>query len=271
MVSTLHLIEDVTGLIDRLKRRAGARARTRRAALTIAVSDAQRAWYLRELGGDERRVVTVRNGVAPPPLLGEERRAELRSALGAGPDEVVATMVGVMRPGKGHDDLLEVARALGPRSGVRLVVVGDGPERARLERRAAEQSPHAAPTVFTGFRDDVAALLQASDVVVHPSHAEALPTALVEALAAARPVVAYSVGGVPEVVVDRAGVLVAPGSVGAFADAVRDLASDPERRARLGAGGLRRFDEEFHVDRWVARLHDVYAQVLEEHGARRVA
>jgi glycosyltransferase involved in cell wall biosynthesis len=271
MVSTLHVIEDVPGVLGRVKRRAGARARTRRAARTIAVSDAQRAWYLAAVGGDPGRVVTVHNGVAAPPTVDEAQRAALRGALGAAPGDVVAAMVGVMRPGKGHDDLLAVARALGPRAGLRFAVVGDGPGRARFEARVAEQAGLAAPVVLTGWRDDVPALLQAVDLVVHPSHADALPTALIEALAAARPSVAYAVGGVPEVVDDTSGVLVPPGDTDALAGVVRALASDPARRARLGEGARRRFDEEFHVDRWVGRLRELYTDVLDAHRAGRAA
>ena len=90
--------------------------------------------------------------------------------------------------------------------------------------------------VLTGYRDDVMELLDATDVLVHPSRTEAFPTALLEAMAARVPVVATAVGGIPEIVADgRTGLLVdAPPDAGRFADAVLSLAADPDLRRRLG-------------------------------------
>ena len=109
---------------------------------------------------------------------------------------------------------------------VRFVLAGSGPEEARLRARV-EAEGLAGRVVFAGFREDVAALLAAADLVVHPSHADALPTALIHALAAGVPAVATRVGGIPEIVGDDAGVLVPPAEPAALAGAVRDLAGDP--------------------------------------------
>ena len=261
MVSTLHLIEDAVSRVGRAKRWAAAQARLRRAARTITVSDAQRDWYLGAFpGADADRVVTVRNGVAPPPAVEPAERERLRAELGAGPDQVLAVMVGIMRPAKGHAELLDAARRLPDDGSITFALLGDGPLRGELEATAAARG--GAPVVFAGFRDDVARVLAAADLVVHPSLAEALPTALIHALGAGVPSVASDVGGIPEVVTPEAGVLVPAGDGEALAREVADLASDADRRRALGAGARRRFDQEFDVRRWAERLRAVYDDVL---------
>lgn len=125
--------------------------------------------------------------------------------------------------------------ALAELDGLRLVVVGDGPERAALERRAADAGLNGR-VVFMGPapRAEVLRALAGAYAAVLPSAWENLPHAAVEALAAGTPVVAAAVGGVPEVVRDgENGLLVPPGSPAAFAEALRRLAADPALRERL--------------------------------------
>lgn len=262
MVSTLHVVEDAAQGLQRAKRGLGAWARGKQATVTIAVSDAQRRWYVDQLGGDPESVVTVRNGVADHPAVGELGRQALRVALGVRPGEILATTVAIMRPGKGHGDVLALAEAMGPDAGVRFVLVGDGELRDDLERRAAANAARSAPVVFAGFRDDVPALLQASDLALHPSHADALPTALIHALAAGRPTVAYAVGGVPEIVTPATGILVAPFDVSGLGKALRRLQVSADLREELGRGARERFEAEFTVAAWMQRLRVVYERTI---------
>ncbi|HEX6200036.1 MAG TPA: glycosyltransferase, partial [Thermoanaerobaculia bacterium] len=141
-------------------------------------------------------------------------------------------------------------------------VVGDGPERRRLEERAASAGLGEA-VAWTGFRRDVPALLAAADLFVLPSRDDALPTVLLEAQAAGVAVVASRAGGVPEIVDDGAtGVLVPPGEAAALARAVSALLADPAARGRLAQAGRRRARERFSMDAWLARLEAVYGEVL---------
>jgi glycosyltransferase involved in cell wall biosynthesis len=268
MVSTLHVVEDRPRAIGRVKRNLGARARRIAAATTIAVSDAQRTWYLRNLDGDARRVVTVHNGVSNPTPLGAEARAALRDSLGVARDELMAVTIALMRAGKGHEDVLALAEAVGPGAGVRFVFVGDGELRHMLERRACEHAASSAPVVFAGFREDVPAILAASDLVIHPSHADALPTALLHAVAAGRATLAYAVGGVPEIITPEAGVLVPPRDRAALLGGLRRLLS-AEARDRLGRGARARYEEEFTLARWLTRLRHVYTLAIETPRAAR--
>lgn len=256
-VSTLHVIEDgVTGLAAR-KRDLAARSRMGTAAVTVAVSDAVRDWYLRRFDESPDRVVTIHNGVPDPGEPSLEDRAALRAELGIAADAVVAAMIAVMRPGKGHDVLLAAAAAI---EGIVFLVAGDGPLQEQVLEAAARLP--AGRMVFCGFRDDVDRVLAAADLVVHPSLADALPTALIHAAAAGRPAVASAVGGIPEIVVPGSGLLVPPGDAAALAGALRTLAGDADDRHWMGKRARERYDEEFGAARWASRLRGLYDRVL---------
>jgi glycosyltransferase involved in cell wall biosynthesis len=264
LVSTLHLVEDEVGLLGRFKRDLGAWARRRRAARTIAVSEALRRWYLGAFPVPPATVVTIPNGIPAPEEVPAARRAALRAGLGVPEGRLLAVMVAIFRPGKGHDDLLAAAALLGD-CPVQFVLAGSGPEEARLRRLVATQGLRER-VAFAGFREDVGALLAAADLVVHPSHADALPTALIHALAAGVPAVATRVGGIPEIVGEDCGLLVPPADPAALAAAIRGLAEDAARRRELGAAARRRFAARFDGRAWAGRLRDLYEEVLAEAG-----
>jgi glycosyltransferase involved in cell wall biosynthesis len=261
-VSTLHVIEDHATGLAAAKLQVAARVRHRLAARTIAVSDAQRRWYVEAFPGSADRVVTIRNGVLPPPVLTTAERSTLRSALGGDDADLLMANVSVLRPGKGHDDLLDAVAQLPDRPRFRLVLVGDGSERSRLERRVAGDDRLAPRVRFTGYRTDVPTLLGAVDLVVHPSHADALPTALIHAMAAGVPVVATAVGGIPELLGTEAGLLRPPGRADLLAEALLGLAADARRRSAMADAGRRRYAGQFAADDWARRLGSVYAELL---------
>lgn len=263
LVSTLHIVEQPTSAVEVLKARVGARARLSAARRTIAVSDAQRRWYLEAVGERPERVITIPNGVLTPPSLSSAERREIRAGLGVPDDAVMVTMVGVMRPGKGHAELLATADAIAGRDDVVFVIVGDGPLRPEIDEAVSRGR---ARIVLTGFREDVWRILAASDMAVHPSLADALPTAVIEELAAGLPVVASDVGGIPDIVTPDCGVLVPTGDVGALAGAVVELVGDSERRRVMGAAGRERFRTTFEAGLWAQRLSSLYRAVLDESG-----
>ncbi|MGH3624326.1 MAG: glycosyltransferase [Sciscionella sp.] len=268
MVSTLHIGHDNPGQLYRAKRLLAAAARLSTAARTISVSDAQRRWYLDAFPrADPHRVVTVHNGVLDPRgrSPGEFDRGTLRRSIGVPEDAVLAAQVGLCRPGKGHADLITAMRLLGADSGVHLAIAGDGPLRAEL---AASARDVAERVHFLGYRSDVPALLEAADLVVQPSEYDALPTTLIQALAAGRPSVATEVGGIPEIVTSDVGILVRAREPAALAAAIRELAADPQRRQRLGGAARQRFESRFHAHAWARSLGELYAETLKETGQR---
>ena len=115
---------------------------------------------------------------------------------------------------------------------------------------------------FTGQRADVARLLGALDIFVLPSLREALPIAVMEAMAMGLPVVATRVGGIPEVVEDgMTGCLVPPGDEAALAAALGRLVADPALAARLGAAGRARVQAQFTVEQMVRRVEHLYDEL----------
>lgn len=264
MVSTLHALHDEPGAIPRIKRWVAAAARLSTAARTISVSDAQRRWYLDAFpGADARHVVTIHNGVADPWAGPRDAAAtaQLRRSLGVPATAVMVVQIGMLRPGKGHTDLLAAVRMLPAQPAVHVVIVGDGPLRTQVE---AEAQDVAGTVRFTGFRHDVPAILDSCDIAVQPSEFDALPTALIQALAAGKPAVATAVGGIPEIVTADEGVLVPPRDPSALAAAIGALAADPQRRTRLGISARRRFERCFEARAWAAALQDLYAEIRAE-------
>src|SRR5262249_29873412 len=142
-----------------------------------------------------------------------------------------------------------------------VVIVGDGPLRERLLQQA--RSLGVAENVrFIGTVADVRPALAAMDVFVLPSHAEGMSNALMEAMAAARPVVAAA-GGNPEVVIDgQPGVLIPPADPGAIADAIGALLRDPDRAVGLGAAARELVTRRFGARARVAELEQLYEERL---------
>jgi len=148
------------------------------------------------------------------------------------------------------------------RGDVHLVVAGDGPGRPRLRERV-DRSPHGSRIHLLGRRDDVPALLAAFDVFVLASRAEGMPNAVLEAMAARRPIVASAVGGVGELIRhEREGLLVPVGDPDALAAAVEGLLDDPGRAERLATAARARVEAEFSFAERVRRLEAIYGELV---------
>jgi colanic acid/amylovoran biosynthesis glycosyltransferase len=195
---------------------------------------------------------------APAPATGDAAGAPIL----AHPLRILT--VGRLVPQKGHAILLD-ALALLRREGLEIAaeLIGDGPHRGALERRARELGL-AGVVTFAGAlgQDAVRARFERADVFCLPSFAEGVPVVLMEAMALELPVVTTRVMGIPELVDDgKSGLLVPPGRADAVADALRRLARDPAERRRLGAAGRRTVQERFDCTREAARLGELLAEV----------
>ncbi|WP_256107051.1 glycosyltransferase family 4 protein [Streptomyces sp. ODS05-4] len=191
-----------------------------------------------------------RRGAGPHP-------GKVRAELGA-MDRALVVAVGALEPHRGHGTLLDAARVWRGREPVPLVAVaGEGPWRAGLQRRIDAEG---LPVRLLGRRDDVASLLAAADVAVLADCREARPLLAQEALRLGVPLVAASVGGVPELV----GEAVEPvphGDAPALAAAVGSLLDDPERRAALAAAGRAQASSWPTEDDTVAQVLSVYDEL----------
>jgi glycosyltransferase involved in cell wall biosynthesis len=210
--------------------------------------------------------VVIRLGIELDQRVAPEQdgRLESRRYLGIPADRFAVGWIGRMTAVKRTDDVLVAFRRLRD-SGIDacLCMVGDGPDRTQLERRAHELGV-VRDTLFLGYQEDVAPYYAAFDALVLPSGNEGTPVSAIEALAAGRPVVATRVGGVPDVVRDGTdGFLVEVGATDDLADRLGRLARDPVLRERMGKEGRARVLPRYAVDRLVDDVDRLYRSLLE--------
>jgi glycosyltransferase involved in cell wall biosynthesis len=233
----------------------------RRAAAIVAVSELDRRRMIELEHVPSRRIVVCPNGVPETQRdvdLGQPRR-ELDVPEGTS----VVGFVGGLRPEKRVDLLLRAVGLLHEQGRpVVAVIVGDGPELQRLNA-LADRLGIGAAVRFTRRRDDAATVLRLFDVAVLSSEREGSPLALLEYMAAARPIVATQVGGVPELIRDAIdGLLVPPGDPAALAEAIGRLLADRELAAALGASAAARQASAFTLDSAVRRIEALYDELL---------
>jgi glycosyltransferase involved in cell wall biosynthesis len=237
----------------------------RRTTALIAVSPQVRDDLVALGVAPAERFVVIRLGIELDERVAGERngRAESRRYLGIEPERFAVGWIGRMTAVKRTDDILVAFKRLRD-EGVDAVLclVGDGPDRPHLERRAHELGV-IRDTLFLGYQEDVAPFYAAFDALVLPSSNEGTPVSAIEALAAGRPVVATRVGGVPDVVQEAAdGFLVEPGATDELADRLAELARDPELRERMGRAGRERVLPRYAVGRLVDDVDRLYRSLL---------
>jgi glycosyltransferase involved in cell wall biosynthesis len=227
----------------------------------IAVCDANASEALAlGIAAPEQLAVVVSGVPAAASVAGD--RARGRAALGLPEDApVVGTVTRFMEQKAPLDFVVAARRIVAADPAAHVLVVGDGPLRAEVERAAAGE-----PRIhLLGFRDDVPNLLAASDVLAFSSLWEGLGRALTEAVLAAKPVVATAVNGVPDLVVDGTnGYLVPPRRPDLLAERTLAVLGLPDRGASLGAAGAARIAGRFDVTEMVAGIDALYREALGE-------
>lgn len=226
----------------------------------VAVCDAVRD-DCRRRGWPPERVHTIHTGVAAPKAIDERRVAEFRVQWSPDGRPVVLTIARLSYE-KGVEVLIEAAALLRrTHPTVRVVVIGEGPQRAALEQRIARLGPGDVVRL-AGFTPHVWEALSAADVFCLPSHSEGLPNALLEAMAVGRPVVATRVGGVPEVVAQGIdGLLTPPGDAAAMAAAIGLLLTDRPLARRLGEAARHTIERCFSAREAARQYAALYEQL----------
>jgi glycosyltransferase involved in cell wall biosynthesis len=230
----------------------------------VVVAEAMKQQYLAAGIGRPEQYTKIFSGFALEPFLISTNDLQLRARLGLAPDDIVIGKIARLFKLKGHDDLLAIAPALVqkcPR--IKFLLVGDGPWRGRLESRACSLGLEK-HVVFTGLvaPSDVPPIVGIMDLLVHLSLREGLPRALPQALAAARPVVAYDADGAKEVCLENeTGFLVRPGDLPGLTERLFRLAQDRALRQRLGHRGQRFVQERFGAQRMVDDLYQLYLRL----------
>ncbi len=227
---------------------AAQRAAYRRAHAVLANSEAA-ARQLAHEGVDTARIRVIPNGVDLERVPPRRTRDIIRRIV----------TVANLRPEKGHDVLIDAAPSILAAYGdAEFHIAGDGPCADALAARARERGV-AGRVHMLGHCDRIPDLLAGQDLFVLPSRSEALPNAVIEAMAAGLPVVASRVGGIPELIDDRrTGRLVPPGDAAALAAAIVELMNEPTHAAALGRAGQRRAQERYAFPRMVGRVEDLY-------------
>jgi glycosyltransferase involved in cell wall biosynthesis len=224
----------------------------------VAVSDRVAAYAARELQIPPDRLTTVPNGVD----LGHFRPARRVGKCG----EPLIGCTARLHEKNDHATLLRAfARLSGRWPATRLLLVGRGPEEARLHALAASLGI-STRVRFMGEQADVAPYLQEMDLYVQASVAEGMPNSVLEAMAVGLPVVATAVGGTPEVVVDgETGLLVPPRDPGALADAIGKFLEDPAMRDAFGRTGRARVETHFGEGLMLERIEALLDKLVERH------
>ncbi len=231
----------------------------------IAVAEPHGQYLTEHEGCPAGKVRVIPNGVDldrfaprwPSDALREELGLKPRSAATRTP---LVGIVAALRPEKNHALFLETARRIRRHvPEAMFLIIGDGPQRERLEAMARELSLQQSVR-FLGTRSDVPDVLAALDVVMLTSHMEGNPLAVLEAMAAEKPVVTTRVGSIPEAVVEgQTGYLAAPGAADELAARVVELLTDPDRAAAMGRAG-----REQVIARWsLARTVEGYEQLID--------
>jgi len=235
----------------------------------VVVADAMKQQYLAAGIGRPEQYTRIFSGFDLAPYLSAANDLQLRARWGLSSKDIVVGKIARLFKLKGHDDLFAVAPELVKRCPpIKFLLVGDGEWRKRFEARARDTGlgKH---FVFTGLvpPHEVPALVGIMDFIVHLSRREGLPRALPQALAAARPVVAYDCDGAREVCFDNeTGFLVCAGDLPALSERLLQLARDASLREQFGRRGQQFVRENFSIESMVDSLYHLYLKLAAERG-----
>jgi len=218
----------------------------------------------------EERIFVQHNAIRPQPKPSDAEVSELKRTVGMAEHDRLIISIGRLSKEKAHGVLIEafrLLRATNPDLSCRLVIVGDGPERANLET-AARASGQNDRITFAGQVSNVEPFYAAGDVFVLPSLSEGSPNVLLEAMAAEVPIVATAVGGVTEIVSnEESALLVPPKNPQALAAAIGRVLQDSALAQRLTTVASALVAREHSPEQYARSLISLYQEVIEQRGA----
>lgn len=232
----------------------------------VTVSEAHRTSVIDVEGVQPDKVRVIRNGIERLRPVTTDLRRDLRIPANA----PVVGSIAVLRPEKALEVLIEAAGLLAPRFPcLRVLIAGNGTEKHSL-RELVRRLRLEETVSLIGFRQDIANVLAALDVAVFSSDREGMPLAMIEAMAAGRPIVATRIEGITELVTDgEEALLVPPRHPGALAEAVTRLLEDRELRDRFGARAQERQRRELDIQTTVQAFQDLYDELFDRSRRRR--
>jgi sugar transferase (PEP-CTERM/EpsH1 system associated) len=246
-----------------LKRKVARRCLYHLSDAVFAISAEVRDYYCRETGFPRERMRVIPNGVDLRRIDGAGGGA--RAELGIGAEDFVVGTVARLDATK---DTITLARAfarlyrLRPETNLRLLIIGDGDQKAMIENFVAEQGLSAA-VICLGLRQDAPRLYRAMNVFALSSLSEGMPLTVLEAMAARLPVVATNVGALPELVEEGGtGFLAEPKDDQALAERLARFYSEPELARRFGEAARRKVEREYSLELMLRRYADLYLSVV---------
>ncbi len=248
---------------EEVERRLPRRSLTRFVALRfsraqlITVSSTMRRIALREWRIPEKRCTLIPNGVNVD-AYGDRTQRVTRSCYARSDEEVVVGTVAKLRPEKSVDRLIEAVVAARQTCQLRLVIVGDGPELAALQRLVSRLGLKE-DCLFFGMRSDLHKILPELDIFALSSDTEQMPIAMLEAMAAGLPVAATDVGDVWAILPESSAEFIVRRDAGDLAQAIAKLAGDPERRLKIGLDNRARIADHYTDTRMFEQWEKAYA------------
>jgi glycosyltransferase involved in cell wall biosynthesis len=235
--------------------------------VVVANAELTAADAIREQGVPPHKVRIIRGGVELPRRFSSHERRAQRAALGATDDHLLIGCVGNFRAMKRQDLLIDAfARLLPKHRELRLILVGDGETRSRIERQVDRLglSDH---VVLFGSAADLPPIYDSFDLFVQASNSEALPNVLLEAAASALPIVATAAGGTGELISNgETGLLVPVDDLDRLASAMERAITDPDLRQRMGAAARDSVERDYGMDRFVREYVALYRDQLAAKG-----
>jgi sugar transferase (PEP-CTERM/EpsH1 system associated) len=250
--------DDPGGLKQR--RNVARRLLAFRAKKFVTVSKDMYTWLQSTVSIPQEKLTLIPNGVDTARFR-PGRDLELRRELGIAEDEFVVGTIGRLDPIKNHVGLIESVGLLRNDGKVRLVIVGDGPERGRVEDALRKFGGDLRPLLL-GYRADVERLYRTFDAFALNSFAEGMSNTLLEAMSSGLPIICTGVGGNVELVAHRrTGMIVQSGDNQGLADAIREYAADEDLRSLHGDNARRFIVQNFSLEKMVQRYVALYESV----------
>lgn len=246
------------------RRRRLAYSLVSRCAQIVAVSEDLKRFLMSVIGIRDNRIKVVYNGQKLLPVIGAEQKRLIKERLGLFQNEQVVGSVGNLYPVKGYRYLIAAAQKLiARRPNTTFVIIGRGeleaPLREEVKLRGLERKVR-----FLGFREDVPALLSIMDVFVLPSLSEGLSIALLEAMAAGKPILATQVGGNSELLIDgQTGLLVPAADVDALVEKISCLLADKYLARYLGENARKSVQQRFSEVAMIRNYEQLYDSLLQ--------
>jgi L-malate glycosyltransferase len=258
-VSSLHNVQRHARLIvrDTLEDFALRRLAKRVIAVGHIVAQVNQSLY------DNIELDVIPNAVSPvPPLTAEARRAKRREMSGGDETRPLLLAVGRLTAQKGYHDMVEAMRLVHQRAPHALLLIAGAGDQAEAIAQQAQEAGLGQALQLLGARNDVPALMAASDVFVSSSHWEGLPIALLEAMSAGLPVVSTAVGDVPQVLLPGTGHMTPANDPPALAEAILHLLDNPAERQAMGRSAHTHVMAAYGPQLWTERLVELYKEVI---------